>query len=97
MKRGVLLILAVLLLIDLADDGCLGKAKFLPPHSSTKISLTFPLDCDSESVDTTYAPPASNRWEICGRKQFQAVLIGVQTTLKIITFCNNGSSGGIPL
>jgi hypothetical protein len=96
MKRGILLILAVLLLLDLSDEGFLGEAKFVPP-SFSKISLTFPQDFDLDIVDTPFAPPSSVRWEIYPLQQFQAVLIGVQTTLKIIIFCNNGSSGGIPL
>jgi hypothetical protein len=31
MKRGILLILALLLVLDLAEDSCLGKAQLIPP------------------------------------------------------------------
>jgi hypothetical protein len=36
MKRVVLFILVLILLGELADDGCLGKVKFVPPHSTTE-------------------------------------------------------------
>lgn len=40
MKRMVLLILVFLLMMDLAEDGCLGKAVLCLPHPSTKTSVS---------------------------------------------------------
>jgi len=96
MKRVVLLILVLLLVIDLAEDGCLGKAKFAPPHSFAKTSLTSPLlDC-SGKVDSHYKLP-TGCWGRSRLMQFQTVTQWVQPVLKIIIYNNNGSSGGIPL
>jgi hypothetical protein len=96
MKRVVLLILVILMLIDLGEDGCLGKAKFVPPQSFAETSLTSPLlDC-SGKVDSHYKLPPGC-WEISRLMQFQMVTQRVQPVLKIIIYNNNGSSGGIPL
>jgi hypothetical protein len=40
MNRVGLLILALLAMDDLAEDGCLGKAKFVPLSSAAKTSIT---------------------------------------------------------
>jgi hypothetical protein len=97
MKRAFLLIFAVLLLLDLADDGYLGKVKFVPPHSSAKTSLTSTLQSNSGGGDLRYTMPSPAHTETCDRKQFQPILLRVHPTLKIIFSCSNGSSGGIPL
>jgi hypothetical protein len=97
MKRGILLSLALLLVLDLAQDDCLGKAKFVTLHSSAEVSPAFPLQCDSRVVDALITLPLSDRWKNWNKREFQPVLQRVQIALKIIVFCNNGSSGGIPL
>jgi hypothetical protein len=96
MKRVVLLILVLLLLIDLGEDGCLGKATFVAPQSSAQTSLTSPLlDC-SGKVGPPYTLP-SDGGEISPLLQFQPVTLLVQPALKIIIYNHTGSSGGIPL
>lgn len=96
MKRVVLLILALLLLSDLAEDGCLGKATFVAPQSSAKTSLTSPLhDCPGK-VDSPYTLP-SQGGEISRLRQFQRITPLAQPAIKIITYNHAGGSGGIPL
>jgi hypothetical protein len=97
MKRGILLILAFLLLLDLTDDGFLDKAKFVRPYSSAQISLNSNPCCHSGSDDTRYTLPSLNSQEVFNLSQFQLVILRARPVLTIITLCNNGSSGAIPL
>lgn len=95
MKRVFLLILALLLVSNLADCW-LGKAKFVDSQSSEKTSLTSPLfDC-SEKVDSRDTL-SSQAGEISRLLQFQAVIYLFEPALKIIICTRTGSSGGIPL
>ncbi len=95
MKRVILLIL-VLLLIDLAEDGQFGKATFVAPQSDAKTSTVSPLvDC-SGKVDSRNTMPADG-WEICRLLQCQPGTLPVQPALRIIIYNHTGSSGGIPL
>ncbi len=96
MKRVVLPILVLLLLINLAEDGCFGKATFVAPQSSAKTSLTSPLLHCSGKVDSRYTLP-SDGGEISRLMQFQPVTLLTHPALKIIICINTGSSGGIPL
>lgn len=97
MKRAVLLILVVLLLLDLGEDGHLGKVTFGPADSAAKTSLTSPPQYDSGNINSHYGVPAANYRELPIRLQFQPVKIRVQLTLKIITYCHTCSSGGLSL
>jgi hypothetical protein len=97
MKRVVLLILVLLLVIDLGQDGHIGKATFVPADSAAKPSLTSPPQYDCGNVDSHYTRPVANYWEMSGRCQFQPIEILVQPALKIITYCHTGRSGGLPL
>jgi hypothetical protein len=96
MKRVVLLILALLLLSDLAEDGSLGKATFVAPQSSAKTSLTSPLHECSGKVDSHCTLP-SDGGEISRLVLCHPVTFLVQPALKIIIYNHTGSSGGIPL
>ncbi len=96
MKRGILLIVALLLVLDLAEDGYLGRAKFVPPHSSAKTSLTSSPQFDSAKIDSSDLPPSQNWAKIPCPRQVQPVMQPAQQSLKITTYCNNGSSGGMP-
>jgi predicted small lipoprotein YifL len=51
MKRMVLLILVLLLLVDLTEDGCLGKANFYLPNPSAKTSVNSCPQPDSGQTD----------------------------------------------
>ena len=96
MKRVVVLILVLLLLVDLGEDGQLGKATFVAPQSDAKTSLVSPLvDC-SGTVDSLYTLPADG-WEKCRLLQCPPLILPVQPALRIIIFNHTNSSGGIPL
>ena len=97
MKRLVLLLLAVLLVLDLSHDGCLGKVKCISPHSSVKVSgfstRYFPagkLDYPHELKRADWPGPPS-------QSRNQPLVPLNHQTLQIIDYCNTGSSGGIPL
>lgn len=51
MKRMVMLICILFLILDLADDGCLGKAKFVAPHSPVKSLEVSSNHYGSEAID----------------------------------------------
>ncbi len=95
MKRAVLLILAVLLLLDLAD-GSLALLAFQPPDSALQTSLTSAPQYDSEKVVSPYTPPLPDGRDTSGQWQFQPTMLEGQQSLRMITSCNTSSSGGIP-
>jgi hypothetical protein len=97
MKRGIVLIVMLLLLIDLGVDGCLGKATLAPPDFSQNSSLTSPSPSEAGKVDFHFQPSWANNLGRSSRWQFQPVTLPVQSALKIITYCHTNSSGGIPL
>jgi hypothetical protein len=95
MKRVVLLILVLLLVIDLGEDGCLGKATFTAPASAAKTSLISPLLNCSGKVDSPYPLPSPGG-EILRLMPLQPVTLLVQPAFKIIIYNHIGSSGGLP-
>jgi hypothetical protein len=97
MKRIVLLILVLLLLIDQAEDGNLGKATFVAPQSSAETSLISSLLPCSGKVDSIHYTLPSDGGGISRLLQFQPVMLRVQPTLKIIIYNYTSSSGGMPL
>jgi hypothetical protein len=97
MKRGIVLIVMLLLLIDLGQDGCLGKAVLVPPDSSAPTSLTSPPQYEAGKVDSHYKLSLAKSGSTSGWWQFQPLSLRVQPALKIITCCHTTSSGGIPL
>jgi hypothetical protein len=60
MKRMVLLILALLLMMDLADDGCLGKPKIVPAPSPAKTSITSSIHLGSNHIDFWLELPSTD-------------------------------------
>jgi hypothetical protein len=97
MKRAILLIVLLLLLIDLGQDGCLGKADAVPPDFSAQSSLASPAQGDFGKIDPHFTLASPDCWEIFGQWQFQPIALRVQPTLKIITCNHTSSSGGLPL
>ena len=96
-KHTLLLILALLLVADLAEDGFLGKATFELPHASAKISVCAPHHDSPGQDDCRQEFTPANLWKPPSQANYQAVGVRVQPSLKIIDFHNTGSSGGIPL
>jgi hypothetical protein len=97
MKRVVLLILVLLLMADLAEDGYLGKPMFLPPHSSAKTSVTSSHHLDSNDIDFCLKIAAKD-WPGTPRHgDDQPIILGATITLQIIHCCHISGSGGVPL
>jgi hypothetical protein len=97
MKRSLLLILALLLTMDLAEDGFLGKATFERPRAAAKTSASATHHNDSGQVDFKHEVPLANLLDPPSRAHYQPVSFRIQPTSKIIGYRNPGSSGGIPL
>ncbi len=95
MKRAVLLLL-VLLMIDLAEDGQFGKATFVAPQSDAETLLVSSLVDYSGEVDSSNALPEKG-CKINRLLQGVPVTIPVQPILRIIIYNHTNSSGGIPL
>jgi hypothetical protein len=96
MRRLVFLICAVVLMLDLADDGCLGKVKLVAPTHAAGYSVASTAH-GSGKVDSQVDLPPLN-WQVL-TSQFpdQPVLIrGIHCHRKC-NFSLFGSSGGIPL
>jgi hypothetical protein len=99
MKRLVLFILVLILLVDVAEDGYLGKIKFCLLNHSAKISVTSShhhpglgqTDCQEELVSS----------KVLGSPNYgkgrQPVNLSLSSTLQIMYNCHLSSSGGIPL
>jgi hypothetical protein len=97
MKRVVLLILVLLMIVDLAGDGSYGQAPDDLPVAITKTSITTPHHAVSGQVDFRHQFAPANLWKPPSQANYQPVTFMVQPTLKIIDYCNTGSSGAIPL
>jgi hypothetical protein len=97
MKRSMLLILALLLMMDLAEDGFLGKATFELPRAVAKTSASTTHHNYSGQVDCRHEVPLAHLSDPPGRAHYQPVSFRIQPTFKIIDYRNPGSSGGVPL
>lgn len=96
MKRILLLICALLLLADLADDGYIGKAPLLAPHCPGTISLTSSPDISDNIAPQVWIPlekelgllpPWNKQWALIEAYDFPS----------IINSHLYSSSGGLPL
>jgi hypothetical protein len=94
-KRTLLLILAILLMLDLAQDGFLGTATFELAPAAAKTSVSTLHHNGSGPADIRLEVPPSNLCTPPCQANYQPVSFGVQHTLKIIDYRNSGSSGGI--
>jgi hypothetical protein len=95
MKRMVVLLLALLLLLSLSSQGSLGVAFGLPDSASVTSLTSLPQYDDGNFVFPSLLPLPDRFQKWCGLWQVQPVLVGGQPTLKIITYCHIGGSGGI--
>ena len=97
MKRVVFLILVLLLFVDLAEDGYLGKANFYLPNPSAKTSVTSCPHSDSGHIDFRYEFASTDLPGGPRHGDAQPVTLRLRLTLQLIHCCHLGSSGGIPL
>jgi hypothetical protein len=98
MKRLVLLILVLMLLVDLAEDGYLGKVTFCLPHPSAKTSVTasskYPVSGQS---DLGHEPASPNLpGNPCHGDAWSVSFLFVPPTLRIMHCCHLSSAGGLP-
>jgi|WetSurMetagenome_2_1015567.scaffolds.fasta_scaffold202030_2 hypothetical protein len=98
MKRTVLLILVLLLMVDLTEDGCLGQARFYLPHSSARTSVSSPHSHSGPgqaNLRQDPAPPASP--EGPRDRETRPATLAVLPTLQMMRCCHASGAGGIPL
>ena len=95
-KRTVFLICALFLLLDLADDGHLGKAKFVPPDSpvnslktSSEYAKSSKGDSQTDLLPANFLPPLH-------QSPHQPATPVIRTIHKIIVCCLLSSAGGLP-
>jgi hypothetical protein len=96
MKRILFLLCAILLLADLADDGCLVNPQPAVHRFPGTISFTSSPG-SSDKVESRVWIPCSELIGIRQRWQNQSVLVEVNNAPKLIHPYLLGSSGGIPL
>lgn len=97
MKRGIVLILMLLLLVDSAWDGYCGNVKSGPPRAAVTHDHVNPPHYPSRQVGSSHFLPSSNWRDIFSLRQVERGIPIGRLSLKIVTSCNNGGSGGIPL
>ena len=97
MKRGIVLIAMLLLLVDLAGDGCLGNPKFGPLQATISTSLSSGRHYSSLQADSPHLLVSRDWRDMFSPRQSQPVVATGQFAHKIITCCHIGGSGGIPL
>jgi hypothetical protein len=98
MKRLVLFILVLILLVDLAEDGYLGKVKFCLSNHSAKTSVTSSYHHSDLGQSVSQHELASpNKQGPPRRGEARPVRLQVSPTLQIMDCCHLSSAGGIPL
>jgi len=97
MKRGITLIVMLLLLVDLAEDGYLGNVKTGPLQAVVSHGLGHFRHYSFRQFDSSNFLPSSDCRNIFISWQAEPVITPDQLPVKIITSCNHGDSGGIPL
>jgi hypothetical protein len=96
-KRAVLIICLIAMIIDLTQDGALGKASFVPPHSSHKPLIASPHQFGASTIDDApaKAPPATGVRPPYYQPSTYAITMA-QNYPKFIYSCHFSSSGGLP-
>jgi hypothetical protein len=96
-KRNLLFICALILLLDLAHDGALGKAEFVSASSLHKSCFSQCKQGCSDQVNFQTKSLIAPRQGITFCDQSWPVKSVVNSALKIIHISFLGSAGGIPL
>jgi hypothetical protein len=97
MKRVVFLILVLLLFVDLAEDGYLGKVNFYLPNHSAKTSVTSCPHSDSGHTDFRYEFASTELPGSPPHCEAHPVTLPLPLALQIMHCCHLSSAGGIPL
>jgi hypothetical protein len=96
MRRLIFLICAVVLLFDLADDGRLGKVKFVAPNHAAQFSASSAHSTSGQVDSQAGLPPAG----LLGSPPpftSQSASFGFVRCLTTNNFHFFGSAGGLPL
>ncbi len=99
LKRLLLFILVLILLVDFAEDGHLGRVKICPSHHSAKTSITASHNhpnSGSAQSDFWHEPGAPNGQGSPSHGEARPVSPQVWATLQIMHCCHLSSAGGIP-
>jgi hypothetical protein len=97
MKRVVFLILVLLLFVDLAEDGYLGKVNFYLFNRSAKTSVSSCPHPGSGQTDFWHEPTSPDLPGSPRHGYARIVSLLVPATLQFIICCHLSSAGGIPL
>jgi predicted small lipoprotein YifL len=97
MKRMMLLILVLLFMADMAEDGCLGKGKVYLPYPSGKTTVTASYQLDSTKNDLRHELALPNVTAGPHHGDARPGSPQVPATFQILYCCHLSSSGGIPL
>jgi hypothetical protein len=96
MRRLIFLICILVLICDLADDGCLGRAKFVAPQHATTYSVASSSHAASRADFQLGVPPANLR-DDPGPFPSQPATGEVPHNPNLSSFPFQSSSGGLPL
>ncbi len=96
LKQMIILFWVIFLLVDLADDGCFGKAQPTAPLSRGTISQFFSIG-SSSNADSTVWNQLPKMLSILNRWQYQSILVESDDHFTVIKSYLLTSSGGIPL
>jgi hypothetical protein len=91
MKRVVLLLMS-----DLAEDGCLGKTKFVAPHSPVKSLEISSKYCGVEAPDCHHEILRANLQLPFPQSRSEPTKPAVQQSRKLIVTSHLSSAGGLP-
>jgi hypothetical protein len=83
-------------MLDLADDGCLGKAQFAVPLGQGTYSFTCSPN-GLANLDPQVGLPLTNLLDIPQRLPNLPLLLEVDRAISLIDFYFSSSSGGLPL
>ncbi len=97
MKRVVLLILVLLVLMDLAEDGQFGKSRVCFGHSPVKITSTSSDQNPGPGhIDLRYVLASSKAPENLLVSSFRPAVLHLPQILRIMHCCHLSSAGGNP-
>jgi hypothetical protein len=97
MKRTVLLILVLLLIVDLTEDGYLGQARFYLPHSRAKTSVSSSHSHSGLGQAGWRQETAPPDLPLIPRdSEAQPATLSLLPTLLMMYCCRASGAGGIP-
>jgi hypothetical protein len=96
MKPMFIFICVLFLMFDLAEDGCVGRAKFVSPQSPVESSEVSRKDYGSEAPDCHHEIRWANLQLPFPQFRSQPTKPLVQQSRKIVFISHLSSAGGLP-